>query len=93
MNNFIVGQVTPNMLEPMRWGRFIVFGVLTFIGPAFIILYVPEATQLTLEEMDVKSGPSGVIQPVSKRMEQVTRDIALTQRIRHSVSGPGRSGN
>lgn len=50
-NNFIVGQVTPDMLAAMPYGTYILFGVLTYIGAAFIWFFVPETKRLTLEEM------------------------------------------
>ena len=36
MNNFIVGQVTPDMLTSITYGTYIFFGLLTFMGAAFI---------------------------------------------------------
>jgi MFS family permease len=51
MNNFIVGQVTPDMLEAMPYGTYIIFGVLTYLGAAFVWFFVPETKRLTLEEM------------------------------------------
>ena len=51
MNNFIVGQVTPDMLKAMPYGTYILFGVLTYLGAAFIWFLVPETKRLTLEEM------------------------------------------
>jgi MFS family permease len=51
MNNFIVGQVTPDMLAAMPYGTYILFGGLTYIGAAFIWFLVPETKRLTLEEM------------------------------------------
>lgn len=51
MNNFIVGQVTPDMLESITYGTYILFGLLTYIGAAFIWFFVPETKRLTLEEM------------------------------------------
>lgn len=50
-NNFIVGQVTPDMLTAMPYGTYILFGLLTYIGAAFIWFFVPETKRLTLEEM------------------------------------------
>lgn len=50
-NNFIVGQVTPDMLKAMPYGTYILFGLLTYIGAAFIWFFVPETKRLTLEEM------------------------------------------
>lgn len=51
MNNFIVGQVTPDMLKGIPYGTYIIFGVLTYLGAAFIWFVVPETKRLTLEEM------------------------------------------
>lgn len=51
MNNFIVGQVTPDLLQKIGYGTYLLFGILTTIGAAFIWFYVPETKRLTLEEM------------------------------------------
>lgn len=51
MNNFIVGQVTPDMLKHITYGTYILFGLLTYMGAAFIWFFVPETKRLTLEEM------------------------------------------
>ena len=42
MNNFIVGQVTPDMITHLKYGTFILFGVLISMGAAFIWFFVPE---------------------------------------------------
>ena len=42
MNNFIVGQVTPDMITGIKYGTFVLFGVLITIGAAFIWFFVPE---------------------------------------------------
>lgn len=39
------------MLQGITYGTYIVFGVLTFLGAAFIWFFVPETKRLTLEEM------------------------------------------
>lgn len=64
MNNFIVGQVTPDMLAKMPYGTYILFGGLTYIGAAFIWFFVPETKRLTLEEMVGLSAPSASQIPV-----------------------------
>ena len=84
MNNFIVGQVTPDMLESMRWGTFLFFGVIITIGAGFIWFYVPETKNLTLEEMDVLFGSSGVAAADRERMEQINEEIGLNAKIRGS---------
>lgn len=39
MNNFIVGQVTPDMIVHMRYGTFILFGMLITLGAGFVWFY------------------------------------------------------
>lgn len=51
MNNFIVGQVTPDMLTHITYGTYILFGALTALGAGFVWFFVPETKRLTLEEM------------------------------------------
>ena len=65
MSNFIVGQITPVMLQKITFGTFIFFGLLTFGGAAFVWLFVPETKRLTLEDMDVLFGSKGVAEAVS----------------------------
>lgn len=48
MNNFIVGQVTPDMLADITYGTYIFFGVVTTLGAIFIAFLVPETKQLSL---------------------------------------------
>lgn len=76
--SFIVGQVTPDMLANIKYGTYILFGLLTFIGAAFIWFFVPETKRLTLEEMDTVFGSEGIAQADFERMEEINRDIGLT---------------
>ncbi|OTB02720.1 hypothetical protein M426DRAFT_61728 [Hypoxylon sp. CI-4A] len=78
MNNFIVGQVTPIMLSRIGYGTYVLFGLLTFMGAAFIWFFVPETKRLTLEEMDVIFGSEGAAQADFERMEEINREIGLT---------------
>lgn len=48
MNNFIVGQVTPDMLTGITYGTYIFFGLITTLGALFIAFMVPETKQLSL---------------------------------------------
>ncbi|MCJ1338023.1 hypothetical protein MMC09_003307 [Bachmanniomyces sp. S44760] len=82
MSNFIVGQITPDMLSSITYGTFIFFGVLTFMGVAFIAFYVPETKRLTLEEMDIKFGSIGAAAADAKRMQEINREIGLEDAIR-----------
>ncbi|KAK3347879.1 general substrate transporter [Neurospora tetraspora] len=82
MNNFIVGQVTPDMLNAIPYGTYIIFGVLTYMGAAFIWFFVPETKRLTLEEMDIIFGSEGTAQADNERMEEINAEIGLTQFLR-----------
>ncbi|KAK8064419.1 high-affinity glucose transporter [Apiospora phragmitis] len=89
MNNFIVGQVTPDLLQKIGYGTYLLFGILTTIGAAFIWFYVPETKRLTLEEMDVVFGSVGTAQADYERMEEINHEIGLTA----MISGLGGHGS
>ena len=82
MNNFIVGQVTPDMLTGITYGTYIIFGLLTYLGAAFVWFYVPETKRLTLEEMDVIFGSIGTAQADFERMDEINKEIGLESAIR-----------
>lgn len=46
-----IGQVTPDMLQGITYGTYILFGIITYLGAAFVYFFVPETKRLTLEEM------------------------------------------
>ncbi|KAI1122027.1 sugar transporter [Nemania abortiva] len=89
LNNFIVGQVTPQMLNKIGYGSYILFGLLTFLGAGFIWLFVPETKRLSLEEMDVIFGSAGIAQADFERMAEINREIGLTA----MLQGLGGSGS
>lgn len=89
MNNFIVGQVTPDMLESMTYGTYIFFGMLTFIGALFIYFIVPETKGLTLEEMDILFGSVGVAARDKERWAEVQIEVGMGELLaRMGVSHP-----
>ncbi|KAJ2994618.1 hypothetical protein NUW58_g1508 [Xylaria curta] len=65
-NNFIVGQVTPEMLNKIGYGSYILFGLLTFLGAGFIWFF------------DVIFGSEGTAQADFERMAEINREIGLT---------------
>ncbi|KAF1989470.1 general substrate transporter [Aulographum hederae CBS 113979] len=79
MNNFIVGQVTPDMLENLRFGTYIFFGALTSIGALFVWWFVPETKGLTLEEMDVVFGSTGLVGREKEVMAEVFAEVGLRE--------------
>ncbi|KAK4246580.1 sugar transporter [Corynascus novoguineensis] len=93
MNNFIVGQVTPDMLEGIPYGTYILFGLLTYLGAAFIWFLVPETKRLTLEEMDVVFGSEGTAAADFERMEEINNEIGLNQILRGEGAVAAASGS
>lgn len=79
--NFIVGQITPDMLSDITYGTYLIFGALTFLGAGFMWFFVPETKRLTLEEMDVVFGSVGTAQADFERMEEINQEIGLTSMI------------
>jgi MFS family permease len=83
MNNFIVGQVTPDMLKHLKFGTYIFFGTCITLGALFVAFMVPETKALTLEEMDILfSGSSGTVEWERRMMEEANRDAGL-----HAITG------
>lgn len=85
MNNFIVGQVTPDMLTHLKYGTYIFFGVLTTLGAAFIWLIVPETKGLSLEEMDILFGSVGAAAADAERMREIAREVGLDHIVHDGV--------
>jgi len=88
MNNFIVGQVTVDMLTTMKYGTFIFFGLITFGGAAFIYFFFPETKNLSLEEMDTLFGSTGVAQADAERMREVAKEVGLEDAVRGNSAVP-----
>ncbi|KAF2110347.1 general substrate transporter [Lophiotrema nucula] len=84
MNNFIVGQVTPDMLRTMTYGTYIFFGLLTTGGAVFIWLFFPETKGLSLEEMDLLFGSPGVADKEKERWREVHAEVGLTDLLRNA---------
>ncbi|EDU44385.1 ProP Permease of the major facilitator superfamily [Pyrenophora tritici-repentis] len=89
MNNFIIGQITPELLENITYGTYILFGLVTTLGAAFIWFFVPETKRLTLEEMDTIFGSEGVAAKDKERMDEINREIGLAG----LAMGDAESGN
>lgn len=82
MNNFIVGQVTPNMIVHLSYGTFIFFGLFSFLGGLFVLFFVPETKGYTLEEMDTvfgdtSAGGIGVAEADKARMAKIHQRLGL----------------
>ncbi|KAJ9655980.1 hypothetical protein H2201_008679 [Coniosporium apollinis] len=56
MCNFIIGLVTPDMLETIKWGTHIFFAAFCLLALAFTYFFIPETCGKSLEDMDVIFG-------------------------------------
>ncbi|KFH44619.1 Quinate permease-like protein [Hapsidospora chrysogenum ATCC 11550] len=77
MNNFIIGQITPDLLTKINYGTYVLFGIITTMGAGFIWFFVPETKRLSLEEMDLIFGSEGTAAADAERMEEINREIGL----------------
>lgn len=74
------------MLSGISYGTYIIFGLLTYLGAAFIWFIVPETKRLTLEEMDVVFGSEGTAASDFERMEEINKEIGLDALLRHGTA-------
>jgi hypothetical protein len=56
MCNFIIGLVTPDMIESIGYGTYLFFAAFAAIAFAFTWFVIPETKGKTLEEMDAVFG-------------------------------------
>jgi MFS family permease len=56
MCNFIIGLVTPDMLDTIGYGTYIFFAAFCLLAFAFTYFFVPETRGKSLEDMDVVFG-------------------------------------
>ncbi|KAJ5523381.1 hypothetical protein N7513_012925 [Penicillium frequentans] len=78
LNNFAIGQATPQMVAQMGYGTFIFFGAMCILGALFIYFVVPETKNLTLEEMDEVFGDeAGSAIEDRNRLLQIYTELGL----------------
>ncbi|PYH98789.1 MFS sugar transporter [Aspergillus ellipticus CBS 707.79] len=56
MCNFIIGLVTPDMLDTITWGTYIFFAAFCLLAFGFTLFIIPETRGKTLEDMDLIFG-------------------------------------
>jgi MFS family permease len=52
LNNFIIGLITPPLLQNTGYGTYLFFGVFCLLSLVWVWFFVPETSGKTLEEMD-----------------------------------------
>jgi hypothetical protein len=76
MMNFVVGQVTPNMLDKLKFGTYIFFGAFCLLMFLWVFFFVPETRYKSLEEMDMVFGDN-TGQVDQERMRGIMQELGL----------------
>ncbi|KAK9413420.1 putative Major facilitator superfamily (MFS) profile domain-containing protein [Seiridium unicorne] len=77
MCNFIIGLVTPDMLDKIGWGTYIFFAAFCLIALIFTYFFVPETKDKSLEDMDVVFGDSAAHEE-KMRLYDIAASVGLT---------------
>ena len=76
INNFIVGLITPPLVQNTGFGAYVFFAVFCLLSGAWTFFFVPETTGKTLEQMDE------VFKDRSSREEVERKDRLFEQTLR-----------
>ncbi|KAH6867350.1 general substrate transporter [Thelonectria olida] len=68
MCNFIIGLVTPDMLETIGWGTYIFFAAFCLLAFVFTYFFVPETRGKSLEDMDTVFGDTAAHEEKARLM-------------------------
>ncbi|CEI67772.1 unnamed protein product [Fusarium venenatum] len=77
MCNFIIGLVTPDMLNTIGWGTYIFFAAFCLLAFFFTYFFVPETRGKSLEEMDALFGDTAAYEEKARLMD-IASEIGLT---------------
>ena len=80
MCNFIIGLVTPDMLETLGWGTYIFFAAFALIGFFFTYFVVPETKGKSLEDMDAVFGDAAAHEE-KQRFTEIAAAMGLTDNL------------
>ncbi|OBT71322.1 hypothetical protein VF21_09129 [Pseudogymnoascus sp. 05NY08] len=78
MMNFVVGQVTPNMLDKLKYGTYILFASFCLLMFLWVFFFLPETRYKTLEEMDEVFGDNSATVD-RERMQEIMAEVGLEQ--------------
>ncbi|KAK6825864.1 MFS glucose transporter mfs1 [Apiospora arundinis] len=80
MCNFIIGLVTPDMLERIGWGTYIFFAAFALLALAFTYFFIPETRGKSLEDMDVVFGDTAAHEEKA-RLFDMAAQVGLVDRL------------
>ncbi|KAB8236867.1 sugar porter family MFS transporter [Aspergillus alliaceus] len=78
MCNFIIGLITPDMLDSITWGTYIFFAAFCLLALAFTYFCIPETRGKTLEDMDLIFGDTAAHEE-KQRIVQIEAELRGTQ--------------
>lgn len=78
MANFVIGLVTPKMLDRIGWGTYIFFAAFCLISFLYAWLLVPETKGRSLEDMDAIFGDTAA-QEEKQRLYAIAESLGLTE--------------
>lgn len=78
MCNFIIGLVTPDMLETITYGTYLFFGGWAVVAIAFTYFFIPETKGRSLEEMDDVFGDTAAHEE-KVRLAEIAASMGLTE--------------
>lgn len=77
MCNFVIGLVTPDMLESFGWGTYIFFAAFCLLALLFTYFCVPETKGKSLEDMDEIFGDTAAHEE-KQRLFNIAASLGLT---------------
>ncbi|KAF9638172.1 putative d-xylose-proton symporter protein [Lasiodiplodia theobromae] len=80
MCNFIIGLVTPDMLETIGWGTYIFFAAFCLLALAFTYFFVPETRGKSLEDMDVVFGDTAAHEEKA-RLFNIAAELGIVETV------------
>ncbi|KAK3196339.1 hypothetical protein K4F52_000721 [Lecanicillium sp. MT-2017a] len=80
MSNFIIGLVTPDMLDNLKWGTYVFFAVFCAIAVAFTYFFVPETKGKSLEDMDIAFNDTAAHEE-KIRLFEIAASLGLTDTV------------
>lgn len=78
MCNFVIGLVTPAMLEKIGWGTYIFFAAFCLLALVFTYFFVPETIGKSLEDMDVVFGDTAAREEKT-RLFEIAASVGLLE--------------
>lgn len=78
--NFIIGLVTPSMLSNLKFGTYVFFASFCGLAGVWAVIFVPETSGKTLEEMDAAFGDTSGAEEkeILKQAVSVARGASMT---------------